>query len=702
MRPGAVAALSLVATWLFFLEYLPPFARVRIPYDLEGFHYPLLNYAFQTLRSGQFPEWDPSIYCGLSLAGNPQAGLFYPPNWLLLGASAGRWGLAYQGLEALIFAHLWLAFLLSFRWLSGRGLHPVAAALGAAVFAYSGYTVSQIQHAGVVCGYTWIPLGLGAIDQAGRRQSWRPLWKLAAASALCLLAGYPPAWFVFAVCVLVYAAFPAGRRWLFPAAVLALAFSLLVGMVQVLPALQTAALKTPENKYGGGIQGASLYASYFLPNYFGTGLEEPNSGEPSGQYFYLGAPGLAGLAWLLSGRRWRAWLPAVAIVAVCLVFLTNPWRSVERLLGLAPILGEICRDWNFLAGLTLAASLVAAVAADDLLRRPPPSAPRWLSPVLALALAGWSVRQLLVWLPGGADFASGWQAGLEPAVMLALFVSVLVWLPNRPRLLALLLLAVAVDYKVFGASRRFNAFVGDADQMFASDARRSRQRQFTGMDDAVYQRLRSDPTYRVAVDPAGPHPTDLRHYGLATPQGFDPMLPAQYKKTVERFVPFRTDRLFDVDPSNEAMLDRLAVRYFLIPAHAPQELLSSNPRFRLLEPSQSFFHVYEYLRAQPAYRFEAAGGSIQPIEWKPGRRRFRVSSTGGGRLVLLEQFDPGWTVLVDERPAPIERWGEAFQAVQASAGEHQVTFQYRAPGLRLGACITAASLALLWWVARKS
>lgn len=94
-----VAALSLLATYLFFIEYVPPFKRVHFPYDIQGFHYPLLHYAFQSIREGRFPEWDPTIYCGLSFVGNLQAALFYPPNWLLLAANLGCRRLSYKSLE---------------------------------------------------------------------------------------------------------------------------------------------------------------------------------------------------------------------------------------------------------------------------------------------------------------------------------------------------------------------------------------------------------------------------------------------------------------------------------------------------------------------------------------------------------------------------------------------------------------------------
>ena len=208
LKTGAfrVAALSLAATCLFFYEYLPPFKRVHFPYDFQGFHYPLLNYAFQALSHGRLPEWDPTQYCGLSFAGNVQAAMFYPPNWVMFAANLGRPRLAFQSLEILVMAHFWLAFVLCYLWLRGRRLAAMASVMGAAVFAYGGYMLSQVEHVGVVTGWAWMPLGLRGIDEAAQTGRWRPWWKLVGASSMCFLAGYPPQWLVFAVCALVYAA----------------------------------------------------------------------------------------------------------------------------------------------------------------------------------------------------------------------------------------------------------------------------------------------------------------------------------------------------------------------------------------------------------------------------------------------------------------------------------------------------------------
>ena len=204
-----VVPLAFLATAILFYEYLPPFSRMWIPYDLPGFHYPLMDYAYRSFHSGRFPEWDPTIYSGLPFAANIQSALFYPPSWLLYVADVRRANLRYAALEVFVILHDCLAFVLAYRWLTNRELRPLAAAVGAGVFAFSGYMMTQLQHLGLVAGFAWWPLAFKGIDQL-RRGGVRPLWKVAVASAAVVLAGYVPFWVVFAISVMAYAV--AGER----------------------------------------------------------------------------------------------------------------------------------------------------------------------------------------------------------------------------------------------------------------------------------------------------------------------------------------------------------------------------------------------------------------------------------------------------------------------------------------------------------
>jgi hypothetical protein len=134
LRRLLVPVLALIATGAFFCEYLPPFKRVHLFSDIEVYHYPLQRYAFQVLKEGRFPQWDPSMYCGIAFAGNIQAGVFYPPMWLIYAANWRHRVLPFKALEYFAFLHVWLAFVLCYLWLRARRLDWFSSAMGGGRF----------------------------------------------------------------------------------------------------------------------------------------------------------------------------------------------------------------------------------------------------------------------------------------------------------------------------------------------------------------------------------------------------------------------------------------------------------------------------------------------------------------------------------------------------------------------------------------
>src|SRR5205823_2575177 len=100
---------ALAVTYVFFYEYLPPFKTVRLWSDAAGYNYPLQSYAFQSLKEGRIPLWDPSIYSGIPFIGNVQAAFLYPPTWLLYAAAWRLPRLPFKAYEAFTFLHVWLA-----------------------------------------------------------------------------------------------------------------------------------------------------------------------------------------------------------------------------------------------------------------------------------------------------------------------------------------------------------------------------------------------------------------------------------------------------------------------------------------------------------------------------------------------------------------------------------------------------------------
>ena len=691
----AVALASFVFTYLFFFEYIPPVRWVHIPYDLNGFHYSLADYAFQRLRQGQFPLWDPTIYAGMSFVGNVQAALFYPLTWIMFLFNLGRERLSYQSMQDLQIAHVWVGFFLCYLWLRGKRLAELPCVLGAGVFAYSGYMCTQLQHFGLVAGYIWMPLALWGVDQAVERRSWRPLWKVAAASAMAFLAGYPPTWMVFAVAVGAYS-LASGWRGKAPLVAIggtfvALVFSLVLCAIQILPTWETAALRQPENHYGLGIKNWDMLLSYVLPNFFDFGLNTPVLTNQGKDYFYLGVPALLGLPLLIFRRRFWDLAPSLAILAATLVMAINPYNIVWNVIQYSTLLPDIVRAWYFLAGVTLAFAPLTAYALDDFLSRKTRQTPSWLMPLSVALMALWALYELNRW--ERQRFAAGWHSGVYLLVTLAIFgVGIYAFRAQssgrtRMQMAVALILFVGIDYKAFGTSKRFDASSGDA-QRFSSTS-------YPGMMPEVYQQLRENNDYRIVVDgDTGPLPTDFRHLGLITPQGFDPLLPTAFRKMVETYGKFQTDRMFEIDPENYDALKLFGVRYVISSEYSKvYPKLKDNPHYRLLGSIPMFYRVYEYLDARPPFSWEgSAGAEVARRVWEPENRAFQVRAPAEGKLALHEQFFPGWTATIDGKSAAVESWAGAFQAVTVPAGEHTVEFRYRSRLLGLGAVISVVML----------
>jgi hypothetical protein len=212
------------------------------------------------------------------------------------------------------------------------------------------------------------------------------------------------------------------------------------------------------------------------------------------------------------------------------------------------------------------------------------------------------------------------------------------------------------------------------------------------MNSDNYESLRRRPDSRVALDFTGLFSTVLRHAGLSTPQGFDPLLPAQYHALIDPIWPFRTNREFDITPENEQALRLFGVGAFITAEQAP-----------LYPPGDSYYHVFEFLGAQPAFGWEQPGldRTAAVAAWEPEQRFFQVRSDAGGAFRLTEQFFPGWTATIDGAPIAIERCHEAFQCVVLPAGEHRVEFRYRSRTLLIGLAISLLSALLIAVAVKK-
>ena len=119
---------------------------------------PWREFAWQVLKLGQIPLWNPLVGMGAPLLANYQSALFYPPNWLyfIFYEIGGRGGLAW-GQAPLVAAHLaWAGLGMAYlaRRLGMNGLSQVVAGLA---FGLSGYLVARAGFLSINATVAWVP-----------------------------------------------------------------------------------------------------------------------------------------------------------------------------------------------------------------------------------------------------------------------------------------------------------------------------------------------------------------------------------------------------------------------------------------------------------------------------------------------------------------------------------------------------------------
>ena len=180
-----------LALWLaFFGRYL--FAADGVaPAERDGdfflFTFPLADVAFEMLREGTIPHWNPYTDCGVPLLVSVQQGVLYPPNWIHLLFSTER------SFCLLIVGHSLLAGVGTWRYCRDRGHSSEAAAVAAMIFVGGGTGLVHLNEGQtvVVFAIAWWPWILWQLDRLAECCSAGRLAQLALILAMQFLVGFP-------------------------------------------------------------------------------------------------------------------------------------------------------------------------------------------------------------------------------------------------------------------------------------------------------------------------------------------------------------------------------------------------------------------------------------------------------------------------------------------------------------------------------
>lgn len=157
---------------------------------------PWRAWAWEVLKEGSLPLWNPLVGMGAPLVANYQSGLFYPPNWIyfLLAAFGGTELLAW-GQGWLVAAHLvWAS--LGMGLLARRlGLGVLAQTVSGLAFGLSGYLVARAGFLSINATAAWMPWVILGLTRRG--EGSRNVLYLSLCIGMMFLAGHAQtAWYI--------------------------------------------------------------------------------------------------------------------------------------------------------------------------------------------------------------------------------------------------------------------------------------------------------------------------------------------------------------------------------------------------------------------------------------------------------------------------------------------------------------------------
>ncbi len=647
-------------------------------------------------QTSRFPLWRPYLLSGAPLIGHPVAPVMYPPNWLTLILPLP---LAFN---LLIIFHLWWAGVGTYLYLRLRaGISPEAAFIGAIIFAHSPRLFTHIGggHLPLIAAISWWPWAWFAFSQYwySQQNRWAVLLGLALAAHALNDGRYAA---MTGVCLAAVTAWkighgklPALRRsvalWLVAGLVAAGVAAIEVGpFVDLLPYSNRTTLTESETL--GGLEPA------FLMNVlFRSSVVEPES------YTFVGITVivlvlLGGSAEFYSEKRWAFAL----LITIVLSLGTNiPLTIYPLLVRYVPIFQFFRAPGRWYPYAIFAAAMLAAWGYEKW-RRGVKSRP-WLRPaLLTLSLVYLGVSFSAVLIPLNLPFRYFPQAFLLPVASFLVTQEPTKWQHTRIILIVLIILDLWVVDTELIAPQSEQALVNpDPSVRYLISSLADGERVF-----APYGHLAE--TAPVA-------------FNLHTADGYDSFMIKTYDDFMRRathcdypnFVvgapPMRADAVAAQECSpfapNMNLLRLLNIHYLLLPK--PMDIPDSMLVFH--EQDHWIYDIgHGYGRAFGATQIEIADPETcmeklvrlndpahQAILEDSGLGKMENSSltvlshrfvtngeefqvNGAGLLVRSEVWAPGWTVTIDNGPAPVKRVDCTLQGVWLPEGTHTVRFAY--------------------------
>jgi hypothetical protein len=158
----------------------------RASYRTDSFitYLPRQTHASRSLLAGDFPLWNPYIFCGAPFYADPQSQVLYPVAHMLAGADPAR-AMGYG-----VMIHFFLAMVGMYLFLRVIGGSQAGAMLAAFAYGFSSFFFTRFGHPTFIAAASWIPFYFYGFEKAQRCERTGTLL-LTVFLILGYLAGFP-------------------------------------------------------------------------------------------------------------------------------------------------------------------------------------------------------------------------------------------------------------------------------------------------------------------------------------------------------------------------------------------------------------------------------------------------------------------------------------------------------------------------------
>jgi hypothetical protein len=125
-----------------------------ILHDAIDYYYPWRKSIVESIRQGSFPLWEPYQELGSPIMSNPQSGAWYPILWII--SIFGEYNLYTLNVEYVL--HLIICGIGSYALFLHYDKNRFSGFIGACIYSFSGFIIGNFQHLSWIISAAWIPI----------------------------------------------------------------------------------------------------------------------------------------------------------------------------------------------------------------------------------------------------------------------------------------------------------------------------------------------------------------------------------------------------------------------------------------------------------------------------------------------------------------------------------------------------------------